>query len=237
MMNEQPDELSERDEIEALLPWYVSGKLDAHARARVERYVKTHPEGQGPSGARPRGERRDDHGERSHSPRRDLRRSTDCGRASPPRRGASRSARRSATSPIGSAIGSPGWRRRSWRSRRRWRRSWSCCKPRRSAHWCLERAGAPTYQTAGGEQTAGESIELLVGFADTATIGEIAALLEAARRGGGRRTASRALSPALAGHRRRGPQGRHRGSATVGGGDGRAAGRMRSMMRFICALA
>jgi hypothetical protein len=42
----------------------------------------------------------------------------------------------------------------------------------------LERAGAPTYQTAGGEQTTGESIELLVGFADTATIGEIAALLK-----------------------------------------------------------
>ena len=44
MMNEQPDELSERDEIEALLPWYVSGKLDAHSRARVERYVREHPE-------------------------------------------------------------------------------------------------------------------------------------------------------------------------------------------------
>jgi hypothetical protein len=42
----------------------------------------------------------------------------------------------------------------------------------------LERAGAPTYQTAGGEQTAGESIELLVGFSDTATIGEVAALLK-----------------------------------------------------------
>ena len=42
----------------------------------------------------------------------------------------------------------------------------------------LERAGAPTYQTAGGEQTPGKSIELLVGFADTATMGEIAALLK-----------------------------------------------------------
>jgi hypothetical protein len=42
----------------------------------------------------------------------------------------------------------------------------------------LERAGAPTYQTAGGEQTAGESIELLVGFADTATMGDIAQLLK-----------------------------------------------------------
>ena len=34
------DELSERDEIEALLPWYVTGRLDARARARVERYVQ-----------------------------------------------------------------------------------------------------------------------------------------------------------------------------------------------------
>jgi hypothetical protein len=42
----------------------------------------------------------------------------------------------------------------------------------------LERAGAPAYQTAGGQQTAGKGVELLVGFSDTATIGEIAALLK-----------------------------------------------------------
>ena len=42
----------------------------------------------------------------------------------------------------------------------------------------LERAGAPTYQSAGGEQTTGESFALLVGFADTATMGDIAALLK-----------------------------------------------------------
>jgi hypothetical protein len=42
----------------------------------------------------------------------------------------------------------------------------------------LERAGAPTYQTAGGEQATGETVELLVGFADTATMGEIAALIK-----------------------------------------------------------
>jgi anti-sigma factor RsiW len=38
------DELSERDEVEALLPWYVTGRLDARERARVERYVREHPE-------------------------------------------------------------------------------------------------------------------------------------------------------------------------------------------------
>lgn len=39
MKDERLDKLSERDEIEALLPWYVSGKLDATSRARVERYI------------------------------------------------------------------------------------------------------------------------------------------------------------------------------------------------------
>jgi hypothetical protein len=42
----------------------------------------------------------------------------------------------------------------------------------------LERAGAPTYQTAGGEQSAGEGAELLIGFSDNATIGEITALMK-----------------------------------------------------------
>jgi hypothetical protein len=42
----------------------------------------------------------------------------------------------------------------------------------------LERAGAPGYQTAGGDQTAGDSVELMVGFTDSATIGDIGALLK-----------------------------------------------------------
>ena len=44
MANERAEALTERDEIEALLPWYVSGKLEAKSRARVERYLEAHPE-------------------------------------------------------------------------------------------------------------------------------------------------------------------------------------------------
>lgn len=36
--------LSEPDEIEALLPWYVTGKLTPEESARVARYLETHPE-------------------------------------------------------------------------------------------------------------------------------------------------------------------------------------------------
>ena len=42
--NQTNDTLSEREEIEALLPWYVTGKLDPHLRARVERYLADHPD-------------------------------------------------------------------------------------------------------------------------------------------------------------------------------------------------
>jgi anti-sigma-K factor RskA len=44
MSDEHPEALSERDEIEALLPWYVTGRLDPKERARVERYAEAHPE-------------------------------------------------------------------------------------------------------------------------------------------------------------------------------------------------
>ena len=43
MKDERLEKLSERDEIEALLPWYISGKLDAKSRARVERYMEAYP--------------------------------------------------------------------------------------------------------------------------------------------------------------------------------------------------
>ena len=42
----------------------------------------------------------------------------------------------------------------------------------------MERAGAPTYQTAGGEQTTGEELRAPGRVRRTATIGEIAALLK-----------------------------------------------------------
>ena len=42
----------------------------------------------------------------------------------------------------------------------------------------MERAATPTYQTASGEESTGNGVELLVGFAESATAGEISALLE-----------------------------------------------------------
>ncbi len=38
------EQLSEREEIEMLLPWYVTGKLDAADKARVETYLARHPD-------------------------------------------------------------------------------------------------------------------------------------------------------------------------------------------------
>lgn len=44
MSNSERSELSERDEVVALLPWYVAGKLDAASCEQVERYLDSHPE-------------------------------------------------------------------------------------------------------------------------------------------------------------------------------------------------
>lgn len=43
-MTNESDALSEREEIEALLPWYATGKLDAASRARVTAYMDRHPD-------------------------------------------------------------------------------------------------------------------------------------------------------------------------------------------------
>lgn len=43
-MNSESEILSEADEIAALLPWYVSGKISDADRARVDAYAKLHPE-------------------------------------------------------------------------------------------------------------------------------------------------------------------------------------------------
>jgi anti-sigma factor RsiW len=42
-MDETPV-LTEREEIEALLPWYVTGRLDRADRERIDRYLERHPE-------------------------------------------------------------------------------------------------------------------------------------------------------------------------------------------------
>lgn len=177
MMNEQPDELSERDEIEALLPWYVSGKLDAHARARVERYVKTHPEAKAQLAlAREESDATITANEAIPAPGPQALDRLRASIAAAPRRQS-----------LGAAFGDLANRFSDWIA--------GLAPPQLAlaaavaallvmlqaaaiGALVLERAGAPTYQTAGGEQTAGESIELLVGFSDTATIGEVAALLK-----------------------------------------------------------
>lgn len=43
-MTNETDILSEADEIAALLPWYVSGKISIADRARVDAYAKLHPD-------------------------------------------------------------------------------------------------------------------------------------------------------------------------------------------------
>ena len=177
MMNEQPDELSERDEIEALLPWYVSGKLDAPSRARVERYVRTHPEVKAHLAlAREESDATITSNEAIPAPGPQALDRLRASIAATPRRQS-----------LGAAFGELANRFSDWIA--------GLAPPQLAlaaavatllvmlqaaaiGALVLERAGAPTYQTAGGEQTAGESIELLVGFADTATIGEIAALLK-----------------------------------------------------------
>jgi anti-sigma factor RsiW len=43
-MTSETEILSEADEIAALLPWYVSGKISAADKARVDTYTKAHPD-------------------------------------------------------------------------------------------------------------------------------------------------------------------------------------------------
>jgi anti-sigma-K factor RskA len=171
------DKLSERDEIEALLPWYVTGRLDARERARVERYVREHPEAQDHLAlAREESDATVTANEAIKAP----------GRAALDRLRASVAAAPRRQS-LGTAFGDLANRFSDWVA--------GLAPPQLAlaaavaallvmlqaaaiGALVLERAGAPTYQTAGGEQTAGDSIELLVGFADTATMGDIAALLK-----------------------------------------------------------
>ena len=44
MMTIENEILSEADEIAALLPWYITGKISAEDRAKVDAYVERHPE-------------------------------------------------------------------------------------------------------------------------------------------------------------------------------------------------
>jgi anti-sigma-K factor RskA len=175
-MSDLADRLNERDEIEALLPWYVSGSLDAKTRARVERYMEAHPE------------------VRAHlNLAREELEATVAGNEAIASPGPDALARLRASI----AASAP----------RRQQESIFAQLSERLADWIggfappqlglvaavaalvlvlqaaaigtlvMERVGTPTYQTAGGE-TAGEGIELLVGFSEGASMGEISALLK-----------------------------------------------------------
>lgn len=171
------DELRERDEIEALLPWYVTGRLDARERARVERYVREHPEVQAHLAlAREESDATVTANEAIHAPGREGLDRLLASVAAAPRRQS-----------LGAVFGQLANRFSDWIA--------GLAPPQLAlaaaaaallvmlqaaaiGALVLERAGAPTYQSAGGEQSTGESFALLVGFADTATIGDIAALLK-----------------------------------------------------------
>ena len=171
------DELSERDEIEAMLPWYVTGRLDARERARVERYVREHPEAQAHLAlAREESDATVTANEAIRAPGREALDRLRASVAAAPRRQS-----------LGAAFGQLANRFGDWIA--------GLAPPQLAlaaavaallvmlqaaaiGALVLERAGAPTYQTAGGEQATGETVELLVGFADTATMGEIAALIK-----------------------------------------------------------
>jgi hypothetical protein len=169
--------LDERDEIEALLPWYVTGRLDPKDRARVERYLSDHPEAAAHLAlAREESEATVTANEAIRAPGPHVLDRLRASIAAEPRR-----------KPLGASLSQLAERFTDWIA--------GLAPPQLAlaaavaallvmlqaaaiGALVLERAGAPTYQTAGGEQGAGEGIELLVGFSGTATMGEIAALLE-----------------------------------------------------------
>lgn len=174
-MSDSAEKLSERDEIEALLPWYVSGKLDAKDRARVERYIADHAD------------------VRAHLAL--AREEAD----------ATVAANEAIAGPGADAL--ERLRASVARTMPR-RQPFFAQLSERFADWLagfappqlslvaaaaalvlmlqaaaigvmvMQRVGEPTYQTAGGEEVAGDTFELLVGFSDTATMGEISVLLK-----------------------------------------------------------
>lgn len=177
MREERPEKLMERDEIEALLPWYVAGKLDAKTRARVERYIEAHPEVKAHVAlAREEADATIASNEAIAAP---GPRALDRLRASiaaAPRR-----------QPAADLLTQLSERFADWLS--------GFAPPRLALAGAvaallialqaaaigvlvMERATAPAYQTAGGEETAGGGFELLVTFAPGATIGDIGDLLK-----------------------------------------------------------
>lgn len=174
-MTEAQEKLSERDEIEALLPWYVAGRLDAKSHARVDRYMEAHPE------------------VRAHLAL--AREEADAAIAG----------NRAIAGPGPDALARL---RASVAAAAPRRQSFFAQASERFADWIanlappqlglvaaaaalvlmlqaaaigvlvMQRAGEPAYQTASGNEVAGERIELLVGFSEQATMGQISAVLK-----------------------------------------------------------
>ena len=175
-MTNEPEALSERDEIEALLPWYVMGTLDLNSRARVERYVKAHPE------------------IRAHLAfaRVESKSTIAANEAIPPpspqalERLRSNIAATLQRQPLSAVLSQLSERFKDWIA--------GLAPPQFAfataltallilvqataiGALVLERTTTPAYQTAGGGKSTEAGIELLVRFSDRATIGEIDALL------------------------------------------------------------
>jgi anti-sigma-K factor RskA len=177
MKEEGLEKLSERDEIEALLPWYVAGRLDANARARVERYIEAHPEVKAQVAlAREEADATIAANEAIVAPgRRALDRLRMSVAAAPRRQSAS------------GLLSQLSDRFADWLA--------GFAPPRLALAGAvaallialqaaaigilvMERASTPTYQTAGGGQAEGEGFALLVAFSPGATIGDIGDLLK-----------------------------------------------------------
>jgi len=177
MRDESLEGLSERDEIEALLPWYVSGKLDAKSRARVDRYIEAHPEVKAHLAlAREEADATVASNEAIAPPGRQALDRLRASIAAAPRRKVA-----------------PGFLTQLSDRFADWLAGF---EPRQLAlagavaalvvalqaaaigALVMDRATTPAYQTAGGEETAGGGFELLVAFSAGATMGEIGDLLK-----------------------------------------------------------
>jgi hypothetical protein len=177
MRDEGQERLSERDEIEALLPWYVTGKLDAASRVRVERYMEAHPEVKGHLAlAHEEADVTIASNEAIPAPGPQTLDRLRASIAAAPRR-----------KPLGAALMELSDRFADWLA--------DLAPPRLALAGAaaalliviqaaaigalvLERGAAPSYQTAAGDETPQEGFELLVQFSDDATAGEITDLLK-----------------------------------------------------------
>jgi hypothetical protein len=177
MRDERLENLSERDEIEALLPWYVSGTLDAKSRARVERYIEAHPEVRAHLAlAREEEDATIAANEAIAAPGRDALDRLRASVAAAPRR-----------KPVAGLLSEISDRFADWLAgfappQLAWAGAAAALLLALQAGvigaLVMERVAAPTYQTAGGGEVTGEGLELLVGFSPTATAQEITDLLK-----------------------------------------------------------